>query len=416
MEYLESKCSLSFYEMAYYFYRRKNSYDEYEKNGLNNLLERLYKTAVLSGEISSFKPLYMFNAAYSIAVAMINFSDIALMNIHRAIFLIVEHDVFGKYPTAYQNDYVLVTGSPEGDAADDDDEKEKKYEADIVLCKWMVYSILHLQANLSVGMQEYLENLRSSLESVLAYGSDKQKQTLAFTRQYPKMIDAMNERFCTDLYPCANIVIDSDLYSIFFRKINDKNFCEILTYYPTQEEQHAFLDTLWEPLKHQSPCAIYGNGQLSFAYKMLFTEKEYKDYSSRVDQGEFLVNHECVNVISGVLPELPAAASEKDDEFRKKCQQTLDLYSSKIEAMEALLASERKKNEFCDMASIASMKMQEFNQHLENKYRNLQEKYEDLKNWKREAELKMENKHPSISKSRPQFGIKKMALRKFWCI
>ena len=42
-------------------YRPKTSYEQYEKNELNNLLEQMYKVAIMSGTLGATDPLPIFN-------------------------------------------------------------------------------------------------------------------------------------------------------------------------------------------------------------------------------------------------------------------------------------------------------------------------------------------------------------------
>ena len=70
-------------------YRPKTSYEQYEKNELNNLLEQMYKVAIMSGTLGATDPLPIFNVSYAIAVVMANTPNIALKNINEDILYLV---------------------------------------------------------------------------------------------------------------------------------------------------------------------------------------------------------------------------------------------------------------------------------------------------------------------------------------
>ena len=52
---------IPFGEACTFMYRPKTSYEQYEKNELNNLLEQMYKVAIMSGTLGATDPLPIFN-------------------------------------------------------------------------------------------------------------------------------------------------------------------------------------------------------------------------------------------------------------------------------------------------------------------------------------------------------------------
>lgn len=114
---------------------------------------------------------------------------------------------------------------------------------------------------------------------------------------------------------------------------------------------------------------------------MILSQEQYEALSERVQAGEFLRQETLA-----ALPPLPANAAENQS-FREQCQQTLNLYQSKIKALQAKLEALRKELESDHAAREADTRVADFNDKLEEKYRKLQEKStEELRNAKKALE------------------------------
>ena len=114
---------------------------------------------------------------------------------------------------------------------------------------------------------------------------------------------------------------------------------------------------------------------------MILTKEQYETLFSRIQTGEFLQQEE-----SATVPPLPDKAAEMQS-YREQCQQTLDLYQSKTQALQAQLNALRRERENDQVAKEADAKVADFNDKLEEKYRKLQEKYADeLRNAKKALE------------------------------
>lgn len=211
---------IPFGEACTFMYRPKTSYEQYEKNELNNLLEQMYKVAIMSGTLGATDPLPIFNVSYAIAVVMANTPNIALKNINEDILYLVVGTC----------QYTHLRGA--------------NYNGDVILCKWMAYCILHLQENMTEDLNIYLDGFRQSLQETLKYASGKAKAAMAFAGRFPDMIDTVKERFHTDLYPSAIEVdcLTDAWWDRIVSKLSDEDFLKMLTFYRTKEEQHAFLD------------------------------------------------------------------------------------------------------------------------------------------------------------------------------
>lgn len=110
---------------------------------------------------------------------------------------------------------------------------------------------------------------------------------------------------------------------------------------------------------------------------MIITEAIYQDLNKRIDNGEFLHHSPNETTEACRLPQLEQNADQDAKDFREQCQQTLDIYQAKINALQAQLTSERKKLESKEALEDACVQTTEFNNLLEDKYAKLLKKSEE---------------------------------------
>lgn len=110
---------------------------------------------------------------------------------------------------------------------------------------------------------------------------------------------------------------------------------------------------------------------------MEISEEKYKELSDRIDAGEFLHHPIGVTSDNASLPQIGQNMDNDTVNFRDQCQQTLELYLSKIKALEVQLASERKKQESNEALGNANAQTVDFNSLLEDKYAKLLKKSEE---------------------------------------
>lgn len=110
---------------------------------------------------------------------------------------------------------------------------------------------------------------------------------------------------------------------------------------------------------------------------MIVTEDIYNDLYKRIDNGEFLRHSPNETDESLMLPQLNQSVDDNTKVFRDQCQQTLDLYLAKIKALQAQLASERKKQECKEALDKANFQTTGFNSLLEDKHAKLLKKSEE---------------------------------------
>lgn len=111
---------------------------------------------------------------------------------------------------------------------------------------------------------------------------------------------------------------------------------------------------------------------------MELSNDKYNELSHRIDKGEFLTHP--ATICSSNNKRLPTLAKNADTDtrvFHNQCQQILDLYLSKIKALEAQVASERKKQESNEALENANAQTVDFNSLLEDKYAKLLKKSEE---------------------------------------
>ena len=155
-------------------YRMKSSIEEYEANGLNNLLMQMFKKVLPYGAIHEDDQLIYFNVAYAMAAQLYNSPKGTMKELFSEVEMLLQKSKHGD-----SNTYIF------------DDE--------IFLCLWMMHSILFLQAHKWLQLNVFLKKMKKDL-------TDKRlcdaKVFLFLGGCFPKMIAAVKERFYSpELYP-----------------------------------------------------------------------------------------------------------------------------------------------------------------------------------------------------------------------
>lgn len=152
-------------------YRMKSSIEEYEANGLNDLLMLMFDKVLVLGVIYEDDQLIYFNVSYAMAAQLYNSPKGTLKK------LVSEIEMLLKKSKYRHLDYI--------------------YQDEILLCLWMMYSILFLQAHKWLQLNVYLSRMKKEL---IEHGESEISKFLA--KCFPKMIDAVEERFYSpELYP-----------------------------------------------------------------------------------------------------------------------------------------------------------------------------------------------------------------------
>ena len=169
--------------MANHQYRTKKSMDEFEKNGLNDLLESLYVKTAKHGTILRRDPLIYFNVSYETAVKVRANPTLSIDDIRKDI-----EDSFKRHDLRIR----IRSVSPD----------------ETISCLWMMYAILYLQDHNNIIMIHYLSAIKRgiikkiSLWCASPIGFNLSQYSEFFSHEVPNMIEAVNERFHSpELYP-----------------------------------------------------------------------------------------------------------------------------------------------------------------------------------------------------------------------
>lgn len=156
-------------------YRMKSSIEEYEANGLNNLLMQMFKNALVFVGIHEDDQLVYFNVAYAMAAQLYNSPKGTLQELASEVEMLLQKSKHGDSSTFI-------------------------FDEEIFLCLWMIHSILFLQAHKWLQLNVFLKKMKKVLT-----GQGKLRKTkifLYFCKCFPEMIDAVEERFYSpELYP-----------------------------------------------------------------------------------------------------------------------------------------------------------------------------------------------------------------------
>ena len=152
-------------------YRMKSSIEEYEANGLNDLLMLMFDKVLVLGVIYEDDQLIYFNISYAMAAQLYNSPKGTLKK------LVSEIEMLLKKSKYRHLDYI--------------------YQDEILLCLWMMYSILFLQAHKWLQLNVYLSRMKKEL---IEHRESEISKFLA--KCFPEMIAAVEERFYSpELYP-----------------------------------------------------------------------------------------------------------------------------------------------------------------------------------------------------------------------
>lgn len=152
-------------------YRMKSSIEEYEVNGLNDLLMLMFDKVLVLGVIYEDDQLIYFNVSYAMAAQLYNSPKGTLKK------LVSEIEMLLKKSKYRHLDYI--------------------YQDEILLCLWMMYSILFLQAHKWLQLNVYLSRMKKEL---IEHRESEISKFLA--KCFPEMIAAVEERFYSpELYP-----------------------------------------------------------------------------------------------------------------------------------------------------------------------------------------------------------------------
>lgn len=145
-------------------YRMKSSIEEYEANGLNDLLMLMFDKVLVLGVIYEDDQLIYFNISYAMAAQLYNSPKGTLKK------LVSEIEMLLKKSKYRHLDYI--------------------YQDEVLLCLWMMYSILFLQAHKWLQLNVYLSRMKKEL---IEHRESEISKFLA--KCFPEMIDAVKERF-----------------------------------------------------------------------------------------------------------------------------------------------------------------------------------------------------------------------------
>ena len=169
--------------MANHQYRTKKSMDEFEKNGLNDLLESLYVKTAKHGTILRRDPLIYFNVSYETAVKVRANPTLSIDDIRKDI-----EDSYKRHDLRIR----IRSVSPD----------------ETIFCLWMMYAILYLQDHNNIIMIHYLSAIKRgiikkiSLWCASPIGFNLSQYSEFFSHEVPNMIEAVKERFHSpELYP-----------------------------------------------------------------------------------------------------------------------------------------------------------------------------------------------------------------------
>ena len=156
-------------------YRMKSSIEEYEVNGLNNLLMQMFKNASMFGAVQEGDQLIYFNVAYAMAAQLYNSPKSTRQELAPEVEILLKKSKHSHHPA-----YI--------------------YQDEVILCLWMMYSILFLQAHKWLQLNAFLSRMKVGL---LDHGKSCETGISGFlVKCFPKMIAAVKERFYSpELYP-----------------------------------------------------------------------------------------------------------------------------------------------------------------------------------------------------------------------
>lgn len=151
-------------------YRMKSFIEEYEANGLNNLLMQMHHWALAHRIVSRRDSLIYFNVAYAVAAPLEATSAFSVKLVRRKIEDLFEESILKR--------------------------KIRKFsQNDTLLSLWMVYGILHLQCHRSLKLNSRLKKIRSEITEAFILWEVPHMKFGSVATQFSAMIDAVEDRF-----------------------------------------------------------------------------------------------------------------------------------------------------------------------------------------------------------------------------
>ena len=151
-------------------YRMKSFIEEYEANGLNNLLMQMHHWALAHRIVSRRDSLIYFNVAYAVAAPLEATSAFSVKLVRRKIEDLFEEGILKR--------------------------KIRKFsQNDTLLSLWMVYGILHLQRNKTLKLNSRLKKIRRELTEDFILWEVPHMKFGSVATQFSAMIDAVEDRF-----------------------------------------------------------------------------------------------------------------------------------------------------------------------------------------------------------------------------
>lgn len=151
-------------------YRMKSFIEEYEANGLNNLLMQMHHWALAHRIVSRRDSLIYFNVAYAVAAPLEATSAFSVKLVRRKIEDLFEESILKR--------------------------KIRKFsQNDTLLSLWMVYGILHLQCHRSLKLNSRLKKIRSEITEDFILWEVPHMKFGSVATQFSAMIDAVEDRF-----------------------------------------------------------------------------------------------------------------------------------------------------------------------------------------------------------------------------
>ena len=325
------------------YYNEKISmadYDTSNKESPDFLLRSIYLTGVKGKIEYSEEWLAAFNTAYFIA-ACINSAEI-----------INARDVFKLIRSNYKDNLSTMLHFNGYDT------EAICRNCAVMSVEIMIYAILFLQAEKKQQLEKHIISYRKYLIRL------RLNNTIA--RELINYIDKYDYRYETDLQPNADFPIfysDTEVWD-YVSLYTKEDYEEQLTFFRTREKQTRFIK--WAREMGNKNGIIFEEKDV-VVVKNVLTDKYYQELLSRIEMGEFLRYGPEANPRQASLQ---AAGSPPPD------ADALELSQAKIKALEAQLASAEKQMESHVAEAEAGKQTALFNDMLEKKYKQLQEKYE----------------------------------------
>lgn len=324
------------------YYGEKKSLSDFDtKNpcSLDCLLKQMFMKAHDEGKLKMKNSLPALNAAYYVAVCLMNTEGIG-----ESIELELDDEIDLAIKTIWGESYNRHS-SPLSHVICPWGER--------MLIRWMSFAILFLQEKHSHEMNVFLKMYKVRL-SLIEYDDglikldDWGKYRYLF--DLPGMIEQWKYRYTTDFrpHPMHPSCYDDDIWDNYVREYNyDELECQ-LTLFRTKGEQMAFLN--WALVQSCRPLR-YG----FLPDNLSIPEDKYNDLSKRIVVGEFLKDN---TPVADGLPSLPAKANVKRKfvfegsvSMQSFFQKDLNATSKKMESAQAKELAEKMFGEGVKFAS-----------------------------------------------------------------